>query len=65
METVNEINLSISEPQDVDELNTEELEAISGGFWKDFGNWVGEVVEIPREIFEDFSRGFNRGISRD
>jgi len=31
MESVNEINLSISEFQDVNELNAEELEAVAGG----------------------------------
>ena len=31
METVNEINLEISESQDVNELNAEELEAVAGG----------------------------------
>lgn len=45
METVNEIKLSISEPQDVNELNAEELEAVAGGA----GIW-GDIIGIGLDI---------------
>jgi hypothetical protein len=59
METVNEINLSISEFQDVNELNAEELEAVAGG---DIGEWWEDTCRNINEGFRDMMQGLNDGL---
>ncbi|MBD2069526.1 hypothetical protein H6F93_18690 [Leptolyngbya sp. FACHB-671] len=52
MESVNEISLSTSEFQDVNELNAEELEAVTGGVWGAIGfavDWLFGGSDEPNE----------------
>lgn len=71
---MNELNLSEmaldSQNKMIDlteyELDETALESVSGGgFWEDFGRGVGEILEIPREIITDVSRGFQEGFAPD
>jgi|GEM_PF-5383630 len=69
MESVNEINLSISEFQDINELTAEELEAIAGGksdwdnLWGGYNSWVGDVSRSFNEGYRDFTQGASAGLN--
>ncbi len=51
MDAVNEINLSVFEFQNANELNSEELEAIAGGI-----DW-GHIGSLINEGYRDFTQG--------
>jgi hypothetical protein len=59
MESINAIDSSISEFQDVNELNAKELEAVAGGgFWGDVGHAINEG-------YRDFTQGGSDGLNGD